>query len=545
MSDYFLNKIYDSLLNKKPVPKKPEPIVEKKESFKPLSKVYEVLVREKVEHHAVYSTQRTVDPNNIPDYTDQGLETVGVVSDEVVKRIKKQVGFETTDIAGQVKSLIKQNNMGDRKQRAFDMLYKALEASDIDTNQLLRILSDSNNPGTFNVLESQTYNCITAAMQSIQNHPIAKESPFNNESLKSLLQTILPLDPQFASTNVGPGELYFIVFSNGTTGGGDGAKSGDIQLGSESIEVKATGESGARLGGTDQIRDGYTYILQQIKQSYKFIPSKWLTVIQALKEIQNFTKEEEIAVKQEQKTPDEGFINLKNNVDKVIKKYLRVKGDLNPSGLIANKFIRPDVNSLYTPVTKDGKLGKGAANRSFIEYFKSLIDERINVGENEIKKFEEMSRDPKYLAEGRLDEFLYGALTILQNRPDVTNDILIDIISAVNSYSPNYVKNDLQSFFKNKTPQQIITEYTGGSLLALNKLIGAMHLLSYTKEIKCTKYLLVNSRSGNCLVANAPTNIEQALEFVTTSGVNIDTSFDRPEGSKTARAKSVNIEYHG
>jgi hypothetical protein len=72
-----------------------------------------------------------------------------------------------------------------------------------------------------------------------------------------------------------------------------------------------------------------------------------------------------------------------------------------------------------------------------------------------------------------------------------------------------------------------------------------MHLLSYTKEIKCTKYLLVNSRSGNCLVANAPTNIEQALEFVTTSGVNIDTSFDRPEGSKTARAKSVNIEYHG
>jgi hypothetical protein len=545
MSDYFLNKIYDSLLSKKPVPKKPEPIVEKKETFKPLSKVYEVLVREKVEHHAVYSTKDTIDPKNIPNYTAQGLETVGVVSDEVVKRIKKQVGFETTDIANQIKNLVKQNNISDNKGRAYRDLYNALENSEINVNQLLQILTDTNNPGTFNILENQTYNCINTAIQSIQNHPIAKENPFNNEALKSLLQNVLPLDPQFASTNVGPGELYFIIFSNGTTGGGDGAKSGDIQLGSESIEVKATGTSGARLGGTDQVRNGYTYILQQIKQNYKFIPSKWLTVIRALKEIQNFIKEEEIAVKQEQKSPEEGFISLKNEVENIIKKYLRVRGDLNPSGLITNRFVRSDVNSLYTPVTKDGKLGKGIGNRPFIEYFKNLIEERINVSEDEIEKFEKISRDPKYLAEGRLDEFLYGALTVLQNRSDITNEALIDIISAVNSYSPDYVKKELQDFFKSKTPQQIIAEYTGESLLALNKLIGAMHLLSYTKEIKCTKYLLVNSKTGNCLISTAPTNIEQALEVVKTSGVNIDTSFDRPEGSKTARAKSVNIEYHG
>ena len=40
MSDYFLNKIYDSLLSNKPVPKKP--IVEKKEAkkFESLSNVY-------------------------------------------------------------------------------------------------------------------------------------------------------------------------------------------------------------------------------------------------------------------------------------------------------------------------------------------------------------------------------------------------------------------------------------------------------------------------------------------------------------------------
>jgi hypothetical protein len=46
MSDYFLNKIYDSLISKKPVPKKPEPIVEKKKTHKTLTESYQ-LVKER------------------------------------------------------------------------------------------------------------------------------------------------------------------------------------------------------------------------------------------------------------------------------------------------------------------------------------------------------------------------------------------------------------------------------------------------------------------------------------------------------------------
>jgi hypothetical protein len=52
MSDYFLNKIYDSLLFKKPVPKKSAPIVEKKETFKPLSEVYENITLQKIWENA-------------------------------------------------------------------------------------------------------------------------------------------------------------------------------------------------------------------------------------------------------------------------------------------------------------------------------------------------------------------------------------------------------------------------------------------------------------------------------------------------------------
>lgn len=544
MSDYFLNKIYNSLLSNKPVPKKPEPIVEKKETFKPLSKVYEVLVREKVDHRAVYSSKDTVDPNNVPDRTEQGLETVGVVSDEVVKRIKKQVGFETTDIASQVRNIIEKNGIGDKKGRAYSALYNALEASEIDANRLLQILTDTNNPGTFNILTSGRYNCITAALQSIQNHPLAKNNQFNNDALRNLLLNVLPLDPQFASTNVGPGELYFIIFSNGTTGGEKGSKSGDVQLGEESIEIKATGDSGARLGGTDQIREGYKYILKQLEQDYKYIPSVLITVSKALKEIQNLIQTVKTTVNNKQKTPEAGFEDIKNGVNEIIKRYSRVEFKLNPSNTITKNFNK-GANSIYDRVKRGGIPGASFKNSFFIDYFEAEINKKVADNEQEINDFKKITRDSKHLTEGNLDEFLYGILSILQSRPNVTTESIIDYISQVNNYSPEYVKKDLQELFANKMPEQIISEYAGGSLIALNKLIGAMHLLSYTKEIKCTKYLLVNSKNGETFTASAPTNLKEAIDIVSASGVNISTSFDRPSGSKTNRAKSVNIEYYG
>ena len=73
MSDYFLNKIYDSLLSNKPVPKKP--IVEKKDikKFKPLSSVYS-LIYEQV------PTQGFAPNNNQEIQTDATTEQLDVLS---------------------------------------------------------------------------------------------------------------------------------------------------------------------------------------------------------------------------------------------------------------------------------------------------------------------------------------------------------------------------------------------------------------------------------------------------------------------------------
>ena len=131
MSDYLLNKIYDSLLSNKPVPKKPEPIVEKKKTFKSLSKVYEVLVREKVEHVALYGSKEDVDPKNVPDRSAQGLETLGVASQEVVKRVKQQINFEQQNVRQLIKDVLFQKaNIRDAKGKAYRELSAGVHLCD-------------------------------------------------------------------------------------------------------------------------------------------------------------------------------------------------------------------------------------------------------------------------------------------------------------------------------------------------------------------------------------------------------------------------------
>jgi hypothetical protein len=72
MSDYFLNKIYDSLLSKKPVPKKPEPIVEKKETFKPLSKVYTLMYEEDLQGQLFTTVKGKDGPREEPIFKKPG-----------------------------------------------------------------------------------------------------------------------------------------------------------------------------------------------------------------------------------------------------------------------------------------------------------------------------------------------------------------------------------------------------------------------------------------------------------------------------------------
>jgi hypothetical protein len=72
MSDYFLNKIYESLLSNKPVPKKPEPIVEKKETFKSLSNAYTSLYEQDLQGQLFTTVKGKQGPREEPIFKAPG-----------------------------------------------------------------------------------------------------------------------------------------------------------------------------------------------------------------------------------------------------------------------------------------------------------------------------------------------------------------------------------------------------------------------------------------------------------------------------------------
>ena len=534
MSDYFLNKIYDSLLSNKPVPKKPEPIVEKKETFKPLSKVYEVLVREKVEHVAVYGSKDDTDPKNILDRSAPGLASYGVGSKVGADRIKQQARLETANIPVLIENLFKIKKIPSRKQmpEAFDVFYSALEATNIqNVETLFKIISTPD--GQFNALDLQPYNCIERAIDTIQNHPLAKENPIDKESLKSLLITLLPKQPKMASTATGPGELFFSLFSNASLAKEKGSKSGDLAINGQTVEVKATSESGARLGGDGPANEALNIIPQKLIALGKGYIDRDQFVLKGLNEIKNLFNEI-------QKIDFNTFIK---NVESILKRYNFNKVNLHQIGkgsLEVSKF-KQSITDYNTPVNnKFGVLAKAQTPENyFINMYQKYINNLIDLLKQKMDAFKKIERTH---TTDELDLLLFDAINFIKkNQPDIDYNELIEYIVLIrnerNTESP--LRAELKQIFKDK---ESIFSFAS-SAENLEKLIGAIHLYAYTLVTKPNYYLLLNSEyinNNNVLILLAPKSLQEAMQLATTTGVNFDT---RVDSGKTKYAKSVNILY--
>jgi len=542
MSDYFLNKIYDSLLSRKPVPKKPEPIVEKKESFKPLSKVYEILLRE-VEHVAIYGSKDDVDPKNIPDRSAQGLEVLGVASQEVAKRVKRQLNVQTSNIEELLGKYFELKNIPSKKKRpkVFALVYNALENSDISNPQaVIEALLTPQTSGQFNIIsKTSPYNCLNAAVQSLLQHPKIKEANIDEQSLMGFLKTILPEDEGMASTSVGPGELFFALFSNARVAGDEG-KSGDLEVDGNKIELKATKTDGARLGGTTNIVDGPNKILKDLQLNYRTTAILLNTKLKALNELLNAVQKAQT----DQISPEEAFNNLKTEAKRIIISSMGKLGQVNYESLYKSKFEKP-INSINTPVYTDFKPNTGSTKLpTFINRYRAFIEDQIQETQNNIKEYK--STD---IRKGRLDEFLYNVLEQLKLNPNTTFDQIVKTIAGVNSYVAGYegmpinIETEIKTYLTSKgitTPEQIYSAFLDGNITPINKLIGGMHLLSYMSIIKSNTLILLNANSGNTIVAKAPANLSDAINICNLDGVVVDTSVDKP-GGKTPRGLSVKL----
>jgi hypothetical protein len=559
MSDYFLNKIYDSLLSNKPVPKKPEPIVEKKESFKPLSKVYEILLKE-VKHVALYGSKDDVNPKNIPDRSAQGLETLGVASQEVVKRVKKEINFEQQNVRQLIKDvLLKKANIRDVKGKAYREFERIMLNSEfIYIEPILTILKEREN-GFFPVIsENKYYESYTKALEGaktlLQEKGYEKLTPDQEQELLKIFFEVADITPKIAGTAVGKGEVFFSVFGDAKVSAEKGeAKSGDIKVGNTLLEIKATsGGGGARLGGEGEVQKGYTTVLQQIAQEqlkYTFSKQDIKTTIEILEYLKNKSNEA--------KTKGTSLEEFKNGIDDYIKQknvreYLRaiqfnrytyplidVATNLGLKTVI--DLVRGDTLTTLSLPTSTSK------KRMFIDIFINKLDNNIETQ----KKNLQASTTSEKITESKLNTFMFDILQLFKNFSNITGDRLAEIIAYVNNYEPNVVVNELKRYLntdKKESAQNILQKYATGSdgFQNLTTLIGAMHFYSYVKHsgFKINYLLLLEVETpGKTLLVKAPTTIEEAIKAFEHPDIFIDASFDVPGSTSTTYAKSVNVIY--
>jgi predicted transposase YbfD/YdcC len=190
MSDYFLNKIYDSLLSNKPVPKKPEPIVEKKKEAKTLQESYQLMYKKDTD----------------PEFTK--IE----VDDVQFQKAYRYLQVTNTELQDAIKEL----RMSGLVQHHIQMIERLVFAHD--------------NPKNF-------YNAIKnkVTIEELLQHAdmvtfISNRYNLSREIVADLLSFVPPGTP-----SLGKGEVFFILFVQGAKKGKkvdeEASQSGDVVIG--------------------------------------------------------------------------------------------------------------------------------------------------------------------------------------------------------------------------------------------------------------------------------------------------------------------------
>jgi hypothetical protein len=250
MSDYFLNRIYDSLLNKKPAPKKPKNLNEKKEISAPatLQQAYYRIRVEQINEATDILMQQE------PSGDVEEFKVSDDLAKKIKKDIKKEVGVETetgkTTIDQLFDSIL--DSKGWKKgnpeyNSVFQQTIQAFDLGDIvsaNISKYGKLVAEKNNPTEQSLLTSPY------TVFSLQNLIPSWFNEFFED--KNGLPTATALwDIRFKQkVAVGKLELLLTLLSSGRKG-----DVGDVLFNSfGEVEVKGTN---ARMGG-DGFAHNYT-----------------------------------------------------------------------------------------------------------------------------------------------------------------------------------------------------------------------------------------------------------------------------------------------
>jgi hypothetical protein len=239
MSDYFLNKIYDSLLSKKPVPKKP--IVEKKEvkKFESLSNVYYRVLVEQEEGEFKVTGEPIDEPSK--------KETIGVVSQNQYDQIKNRV--RGIAVKPDIEEIL---NLSGGWSEITDYQATVVErfASNFMQNQIPATVLDSlkKNKPELNKFENAVKsshhisNLVDLIVDDVYTHTNQQDQTSDlKQKLKSVVNDTFLITGKINMVGVGEGEIALTFFTNAKKG-----TKGDVQLSNNQlVEVKG---KGGRLG---------------------------------------------------------------------------------------------------------------------------------------------------------------------------------------------------------------------------------------------------------------------------------------------------------
>jgi len=487
-----------------------------------LSEMYRMVVEN--ENVALYS--KDIGDSTVIPPAPEGIDKVTVVPKNYLNKIRSLSKFQSDQNQSILPNLFS-NKAG--ISTAFHKFLKpviktAVESSGYEYTTELLILAEQLN-GFFNITEKQTYNAITIVEEFLAGY---SGGILVDQGLKTFLMSILADATKFASMAVGPGELYFILFSNAKVAGSGKSKSGDLQADGEVIELKS---SGARMGAgaskyASQASINVNKFLKEKNSSYiesgfferekNNLVSKLIELLNQETDIQQFLNKAKQIIDTEE-VHSQVARGFKSRVFKPLETLLSNKGITN---LNWTTMVNAEATKLAT-----------RAGSSQLGYMIFNILKKI--GNSHLGKEESLDTEKLELPglEKNLAYLLTNTFDILKKLDinSITKEDVIDLISITNSYSPEElldcgysIKEDLLNHFSNRTVESILNLSSG----ALLNLVGAMHLASYAQEKKFNKLMFLNKSNGEVIVFSAPMSIQEGLDICKRPDIQIDAGVD-------------------
>lgn len=469
------------------------------------------------------------------------LRPLGVADDSYAKRISIDSKFEASeskdlfsDIVSKkigVKSTKNKDKVGDLSAFLRRLFVKEGVTNGVEV--LKKLLPN----GVFTIDAKTSYNARDEAIAGLID--LFSDDKDSLNGVLKVMDILIRETPNLASTNIGPGEIFFALFSNAQlAGAGGGAKSGDLEIslvadeGSGeklAFELKATG---ARFGGDRSVIHGADILKKMLRDSFSketpFLDQAVKFLLEIKSKLDSYAGSD---------APYEDFYNF--YISKFKKLNRKVSENLSSIDSLFQRNVNVQFpNGMSSNLDATGKIASARTKtqRTLHEFLSKKVNEKLLALSGDIEKIKSSDLS------GNLADNTYSAFKSLQIKNDISEDptldiLIIDILLSQNSYAEENLlkksgKFDIRSnlrrlLFSNKSPKEVLSmDYD-----EIEKLLGAMHLVSYANDKQFNKLIMLGTETKNVKIFDSPVTFDLAYNIVNDPDVIIDPMVDRAGGA--------------